>query len=1688
MRPKAVLLIVTLLTSAVFPSMLLAQADAQKAFESGKTAYLAADYAKARDQFLAASRTDNRNPEVFLWLGKAHYQLGEVAPAMAAWRRTLALAPDEPFAKRMLAALSGEALKIDVRIRLIETMLAEKLHGSAIRSASALLKETGPTDAQRATVMLLLSRAQLGTGRADDALETVSELLVRYPKLADAAGTTLVLARARFSKGGEGVAEAIRLFRKIAADHPNTLSAASARYELIVIDLTERVTPQRVRALEQWIAANPTHGKVNDARRRLITSLFEITVLSGRPAKDAKLRVTDEAAFKVALELLKQMANATDAHTLTKQLTGHLDRHYAAHGAHQAAIDGANQLLNAPLPSSSRLLVLRRLSSFQHQRALEHLRELAKSGGIRPGALPQPVNDMLTTLGRIRTEFPEDRSSWLDQALLARALAELGGKLPWPSRVRELKTPLTWALQLALPVIRADAEEQAVGRAVRVVNLVVGDCRKVRGIPGMKLALSVNTQLLAAVSKERPAWRSAASAQLGILDGLAKAVFTENIRLGRTDRNAAVSPHQDLYLTTLVALRREDPTYAATALGKLKAHVEPWVRHGHTKVAETLLDRLEKELPPTVRREAQLEVARLWIREVTDAHKRLTAAGLAIPRQLDPAAGKAASRLYALQDDLDEKDPFLAAVREVLKKLVDHYVNIEYDDVAGKVLTTTAARPSPAAEAWTKLELARVHFGKAKRDFERTLATYSAREKITLTAEFASVIAEHTKFISDHPSHPLVGRATNGVFVVAQLFEKHKAHHVAAGVYRDFVLFAAKVKQLTDAAPGSTSVAENAAYSYATALENHARQVLAKMLAERKPDATPPVKLSDEFAAAVDAYKELLSKNPTGPLALSARRQIELVALEYARRDAWDVADGVYAHLVAELKTLRHPERLELARGLCRLGHAMPHHARRVLRSLIGGDKAKPVKLKPPAAVLSDDEIARRRKAIDAAYAILFDVMRKHPHTPSAGIARGEIMTMIDHWRMIGRPDLAADLGTRLLTDRPADPELPKLRLAVARDSLTWATQPPKKAMSPQEKLAEVTRRFEKARTELAALVADFPNEHKLIRQAQWELAQSWLTQARAVAAFSPTLARGQYVRAAREIQQVAVRFGDHPNIGQIPQMLWNIGAELFNRRYYDEAVLVWNELTIGYPTHALSRQAALRVAQTTEKQLGKPLRAAELYQELHFARGSSDGNLSNAIFNIGSQLKSKKRWVEALHVLESFVDSFPRHPKAGQALTMIGQIHQANEAWTDAIEAYRRVIDEYPSGNWVHDAKWSIAECTINLSRWRDAADAYRTYLAAYRRGRNSAEAKRRIDILKDLQRYQTVVDEEGQRKAFDAQYQIATILRDKLSNPVKAIIEFRKVATNWQGSHLADDALYAVGMTYLSISETARARKSLLLLARQYRTSPLADDALHMVGRTFEEEAQKLAAMDKKKEFLRNEMIAQKQAYHYSQSARRQMRAHQQKLVKELKASGDFKMAGMAEAQSAANTTAFDRANVILFANKAQQEVERLTAAQLADRQDKINAALRKGLDAYAKAAKVAGADKAGDALLRMAVIYDVKLKDAPAAMKTWLEIVRQFSGTAVAEDASWKIAQTYERERKYEKAITAYEAFLRNYRRSPRAGAAQFAVAENFEHLGKWVNAMDAYTNYINNFPKGTLVGKAREQINWIKTYRL
>ena len=186
---------------------------------------------------------------------------------------------------------------------------------------------------------------------------------------------------------------------------------------------------------------------------------------------------------------------------------------------------------------------------------------------------------------------------------------------------------------------------------------------------------------------------------------------------------------------------------------------------------------------------------------------------------------------------------------------------------------------------------------------------------------------------------------------------------------------------------------------------------------------------------------------------------------------------------------------------------------------------------------------------------------------------------MIGYWRGLTEWERSATLAVRFLADNPRDPQLPQLRLEVARDRLAWAAKPIGKPLTRQELLAEVAARFAAARTELGKIVADFVKQRALQQEAQWDLANSFLTEARAVSAVSPTLARGQFVRAARELRAVAVKYPGHPRIGQIAQMLWGIAQEMESQGYEDEAVLVWNELAISDPMNPLAQQAIDKIA-----------------------------------------------------------------------------------------------------------------------------------------------------------------------------------------------------------------------------------------------------------------------------------------------------------------------------------------------------------------------------------------------------------------------------------------------------------------------------------------------------------------------------
>ncbi len=267
----------------------IAQADAQASWQQAKAAYQAGRFSQALDLAKKAAQTDPKNPEVFLLLGKAHYQLGELDDALAAWKETLALAPAEPYATKMLEVLRGQRAGADVRIRLVESLIQEKLFGPGQEESTLLLKVRSLSEPQRARVMTLQAEIAVQTGHAADAQKLLREVLVLYPQQADPVQTALLLGQAKLREGAEATAEGLAVLKKLIAEHPGTPAAATARYELVAFDLKQGVDAARIDALAQWIADNPKHVLSADARRQLLDTYLAATTQGAKPGPDADL-------------------------------------------------------------------------------------------------------------------------------------------------------------------------------------------------------------------------------------------------------------------------------------------------------------------------------------------------------------------------------------------------------------------------------------------------------------------------------------------------------------------------------------------------------------------------------------------------------------------------------------------------------------------------------------------------------------------------------------------------------------------------------------------------------------------------------------------------------------------------------------------------------------------------------------------------------------------------------------------------------------------------------------------------------------------------------------------------------------------------------------------------------------------------------------------------------------------------------------------------------------------------------------------------------------------------------------------------------------------------------------------------------------------------------------------------------
>jgi TolA-binding protein len=686
------------------------------------------------------------------------------------------------------------------------------------------------------------------------------------------------------------------------------------------------------------------------------------------------------------------------------------------------------------------------------------------------------------------------------------------------------------------------------------------------------------------------------------------------------------------------------------------------------------------------------------------------------------------------------------------------------------------------------------------------------------------------------------------------------------------------------------------------------------------------------------------------------------------------------------------------------------------------------------------------------------------------------------------RADRAIVLIKRYLGDNPTDPERTAFAYRSLSDQIVWVRQRKPSEIIDQAWIDARHELFQQARKEIVDFVTVNAEKRTWAAEAQLLLVNSFEQEAQLAGSISAERAGGLLVQCAESIFALLNNAPEHPQTVSFPNRIWGLADRIAALGQNEQAIYILRQLSIKLPTHALANQSLVRVAQLYAANLSNPLRAVETYQD-YLSRTDGDPAVPAQIFEIARQLATQERYLEAIHVYNVFVDSFPTDQRAASALHAIGKTHQANEAWTEAITTYDRIVEEYAVDAIIPQVRLDVAECRINLGQWSEARRLYEEFLEKFPKNAQFATASERLDVLKKLDRFQDLLaDDQIDRNKDDAQYQIARTVLLELKNPVKAIEEFRKVVAKHAKSDVADDAQVEIGRALLALNRLEEGREELLKVAPNYPGSPLADDALFLVAQSFEQFAQQLAGVTQEKAYEESFRYGQKEAYarFNKEVAEESERMTQRRVL--LKAGGDEQLIALNDALDASRSGNLVAGKLFCHVTQAELEAETETALHIANRQDRINDAYREAISMYVKAATDHPlGDKTDQSLIRIAEIFETRLKDRPAAMQTYQKVVRQFPGTPVAENAAWKVTQFYVDEGKYAQAADSYKTFIRNYPASPRVADAQFGLAEVLEHLGKWVEAMDAYEIFRQKFNKHPKVRLATDQISWIKTYR-
>lgn len=127
-------------------------------------------------------------------------------------------------------------------------------------------------------------------------------------------------------------------------------------------------------------------------------------------------------------------------------------------------------------------------------------------------------------------------------------------------------------------------------------------------------------------------------------------------------------------------------------------------------------------------------------------------------------------------------------------------------------------------------------------------------------------------------------------------------------------------------------------------------------------------------------------------------------------------------------------------------------------------------------------------------------------------------------------------------------------------------------------------------------------------------------------------------------------------------------------------------------------------------------------------APDEADQAMADAQFERGLNMMKTGNSESGIAQMQQFVNDWPRHPKADNALYFSGMAFLSMKDFEHATEQFERVINQYPAGDAVLDSMLKLAECRLKLNRPREARATWEKIVTGFPGTAAATQAQARL------------------------------------------------------------------------------------------------------------------------------------------------------------------------------------------------------------------------------------------------------------------------------------------------------------------------------------------------------------------------